>query len=448
MPRTEQKKISRKGISKITVSGYKSIKNEISIDIKQLTILAGANSSGKSSILQPLLLLKQTLEQAYDPGPLNLNGPHVTFTQLDQIFSRLKKNQYTKEIQIGFENEEKEYLQIIYGRNKDNKIFISSMTTKSHSQKKQTLTPEMTTEQIIQQSPPLIQKFYQDQLKKQNKIRSELKVLRQRCFLVPTIEYYKENSTGPAIYSFSPAQEIGRMEIDDNISQIIHVPGLRGNPERFYALYSVGPGFPGSFERYTATVIHHWQSTKQMKILDALNNDLESLGLTWKVSANAMNDTQVELYVGRLPHAKTGGARDLVSVADVGFGVSQTLPLLVALHVAKPGQIVYVEQPEIHLHPRAQANLADIIVTAANRGVKTVIETHSNTLLLALRTAIVKEKISSENVILHWFTRDENGWTKIQSSTPSAEGGFDCPDEFGEIELKQENEYLDAIDKH
>ena len=58
------------GITKIAVKGFKSIAEECEIDIHPLTILAGANSSGKSSIMQPLLMLKQTLEAPYDPGPL------------------------------------------------------------------------------------------------------------------------------------------------------------------------------------------------------------------------------------------------------------------------------------------------------------------------------------------------------------------------------------------
>jgi hypothetical protein len=77
------------GITKIAISGFKSISNEQSVDIKPLTILCGANSSGKSSIMQPLLLLKQTLESSYDPGPLLLDGPNVRFTSTDQVLSRV-----------------------------------------------------------------------------------------------------------------------------------------------------------------------------------------------------------------------------------------------------------------------------------------------------------------------------------------------------------------------
>src|SRR5579864_3936465 len=77
------------GITKIAVEGFKSIAKRQEIEIAPLTILAGANSSGKSSIMQPLLLLKQTLEAQYDPGPLLISGPNVKFTSTKQFLSRM-----------------------------------------------------------------------------------------------------------------------------------------------------------------------------------------------------------------------------------------------------------------------------------------------------------------------------------------------------------------------
>ncbi len=79
------------GITRLTVCGFKSIRQECSIDIAPLTILAGANSSGKSSMLQPLLLIKQTLEAPFDPGALLLNGPNVQFTSANQLLSKSNK---------------------------------------------------------------------------------------------------------------------------------------------------------------------------------------------------------------------------------------------------------------------------------------------------------------------------------------------------------------------
>ncbi len=72
----------------ITVGGFESIDHEQTIELRPLTILAGANNSGKSSMIQPLLSLKQTLEAPYDPGPLMLNGPNVRFTLVEQFLNR------------------------------------------------------------------------------------------------------------------------------------------------------------------------------------------------------------------------------------------------------------------------------------------------------------------------------------------------------------------------
>ncbi|MFZ2535112.1 AAA family ATPase, partial [Methanothrix sp.] len=79
------------GITRISVKGFKSLAEECSIEVRPLTILAGANSSGKSSIMQPLLMMKQTLEATYDPGPLLLDGPNVRFTSADQFLFRSAK---------------------------------------------------------------------------------------------------------------------------------------------------------------------------------------------------------------------------------------------------------------------------------------------------------------------------------------------------------------------
>jgi predicted ATPase len=148
--------------------------------------------------------------------------------------------------------------------------------------------------------------------------------------------------------------------------------------------------------------------------LQELSNDLKSLGLTWKIEAKRVDDTQVELRVGRMPRPNRGDTRDLVSIADVGFGVSQTLPVVVALRAARPGQLVYIEQPEIHLHPRAQVAMARLLVTAANHGVRVVAETHSSLILLAVQTLVAEGKIDPGLVGLNWFLREKmSGATRI-----------------------------------
>src|SRR5262245_19854268 len=78
-------------ITSISVSGFKSIVDKQTLEVRPLTLLAGANSSGKSSMMQPLLLLKQTLEAQYDPGPLLLNGPNAKFSSVEQFWPLLDR---------------------------------------------------------------------------------------------------------------------------------------------------------------------------------------------------------------------------------------------------------------------------------------------------------------------------------------------------------------------
>src|SRR5208337_2297650 len=102
------------GFTQVSVRGYKSIAHRQSIDIRPLTILAGANSSGKSSIVQPLLLLKQTLEASYDPGTLLLDGPNVRYTSGDQFLSRPGTGQSRDILEIEMVIDSDQRLKIVY----------------------------------------------------------------------------------------------------------------------------------------------------------------------------------------------------------------------------------------------------------------------------------------------------------------------------------------------
>ena len=118
-----------------------------------------------------------------------------------------------------------------------------------------------------------------------------------------------------------------------------------------------------------------------------------------------------------------------------------------ALLVATPGQIVYIEQPEIHLHPKAQYKMAELLAEAANRGVKVVIETHSSLLLRGIQTFVTQGKLAPNRVKLHWFTRDNDGATVVNATDLDENGAFgeEWPEDFGGMELHAEPAYLDAV---
>ena len=440
-------KDQNKGITAISVQGFKSLANESRIEIRPLTILAGANSSGKSSIMQPLLLMKQTLEAGYDPGPLLLNGPNVKFTSASQFISRLQKHSNSQEFSVAIENIEYDFvLKNVFSVPKNQVLEIREMIIK---QGKRSF--HLRSGQSSEHLKNAISEFRSVKIKWP---KEELKVARDWCFLDVDFESFDniERFGLPTSQETAVARvllsSIGVFSsiISECVYALIHVPGLRGNPERVYPRTATGPDFPGTFEHYVATIIADWQKTKdgRLKRLEAM---LADLGLTGKISAKVVNDAQIELQVGRLPKAKQDGD-DLVSIADVGFGVSQVLPVLVALLVAKPGQLVYLEQPELHLHPRAQYVLAKILAETAKRGVKLVVETHSALLLLQVQTLVAKGDLDPDLVKLHWFSRsDEDGTTSIESADLDQNGAFgDWPEDFGDVEWKAEGAYLDAVE--
>jgi predicted ATPase len=426
------------GIVRITVSGYKSIIQEQSIEIRPLTILAGANSSGKSSIMQPLLLLKQTLEATYDPGALLLNGPNVRFTSVDQLLSRVSgKRVDTFSVGIGVGNTT---LATYFNRQLNKGIEIKQMTHLS-KEEETTFRMGMSQDEIMAVIPSSFKELHEI-ISAGAKVKPAWVIVRNRCFL----DLALQDREGRQVL-FSQLKLSLSEAVEPHIRGLIHVPGLRGNPERNYPVTAVGSTFPGTFEKYVASVIAQWQANEDDDRLGKLNKDLESLGLTWKVTAKPISDTEVELQVGRLIHAARGGAHDLVSIADVGFGVSQTLPVLVALHAAEPGQLVYLEQPEIHLHPNAQVRMAYVLAEAANRGVRMVVETHSSLLLLGIQSLVAEGELSPDRVKLHWFQRHDDGATEVKSADLNEVGAFgDWPEDFAQVALEAESRYLDAAE--
>ncbi len=426
----------------IEVAGFKSAIDPVRVNFRDITILAGANSTGKSTIMQPLLLIKQTIEKPFAPGALAIDGPLARFTNAEQFFSRGASDGNVQKFSVMFESGAKK-VRFVYEMSAGAEMDLVETSfkwgNKMHSWRNG---------QILDTNDKSLVEELANQIgvpeRDISKIlrRAELRVARDRAVLVAGFVGHDAALSALLGFLASPATAVV-----NEVRNLIYLPGLRGNPERNYVISAGGPQYPGSFNDYVASIIHLW-GTKADSRLKRLEDNLKRLGLTWRVTTRAVDDTRVEVRVGRLPSAARGGARDTVNIADVGFGVSQTLPVLVALLAATRNQIVFIEQPELHLHPRAQVAMADIIIQSAENGVRPVIETHSSLLILALQAAIAGGRIAPHRLSLNWFTRDAIGQTHVTEAQIDEDGSYgDWPEDFAATDLDLQDRYMTLVER-
>lgn len=418
--------VDRRAITHVSAAGFKSIADETSVELGLISIFAGANSSGKSSLLQPLLLMKQTVEASFDPGPLKLDGPNVEFSAPDQLFSFGVGKPAATALSCGLKFPDGEGVRFEY-RADGLRMELRSV------------------DHTLPGGAPLEVGPHHDLNGLRERLQRERSLpnlrsatLRQdRCFLFVDVETHERKWT----------ESLGQERVARVLRQLIHVPGVRGSRHRYYPGSEVRGAMPGVFNDYAASLISRWTEEKDQRLQD-LSSALQTLELGWKVQGQRRDASTVEVFVSRTVTALRGGAHDLVNVADTGFAVSQSLPVLVALITAEPGQVVYVEQPEVHLHPRAQVGMARLLVEAARRGVQVVVETHSELLLTALRRLVADEEIAPDAFRLHWFSRDEQGQTRVESAMLDRAGAFGTwPVDFADVQLDEDARYNEAAFK-
>ena len=428
-------------IERVILAGFKSFAERTEVALRPLTILAGANGAGKSTLMHALLLLKQTLESDYDAGPLRIDGPHVAFSQVEQMLWA-GPPQRAAQFTLGFHLSSRHGYEATFRQGEGGVPPLEiAQATYVYRDQRAALSLEPSQEQFaaylrLLGSLGVVLPNGQD-------LDFSSVVQRQGFFLfVPLLIRSLDSEQADGLSLFHPPIS---PDVERDVRGIIHLPGLRGNPRRTYPAAAVGSSFRGPFTHYVAGVIAEWQRRQDGR-LDRLSEDLKALGLTSRVRAHQVSDVALALRVGRTANAQ---GDDTVDIADAGLGLSQALPVLVALLVAEPGQLVLVEHPELHLHPRAVRALAGPIQRAVQRGVWVMLETHSDLLLISLQELVARGVLPPEHVQLHWAQRDERGASMLHSTTLDANGdwGEDVPVDFEDIRLNAVSSYLKATFK-
>lgn len=183
-------------------------------------------------------------------------------------------------------------------------------------------------------------------------------------------------------------------------------------------------------------------SKTRATLSEAVNSWLEYLGVAQKMTTFDRGKMGHELKIST---GQKGQTRDLT---HVGVGVSQVLPILVMSLLAKRGDVLILEQPELHLHPRVQTRLADFFVTMELLDKQCLIETHSEYLINRLRFMVAKsdDTALADNTTLYFVEKDADmGYSKYRPVTINKYGVIeDWPDGFFDESEKMAVEILRA----
>lgn len=244
------------------------------------------------------------------------------------------------------------------------------------------------------------------------------------------------------------------MQVGRTLVSTRHLGGLRAAPQVLYPTSSrAQQGELGRDGEYSAAVLYAWrnrnvdcflpdQPSESMPLARAVQQWAAHLGLFDSIEAHHQAALGIDLKV-RQP-----GVDDEIDITAVGLGVSQLLPVLLRCLLSRPGDLVLLEQPELHLHPASQQKLAEFLLACARSGRQLVVETHSEHLVnrLRLRAASDDGDEIASIVGLVFATRDEAmGETTYRSVGLNPYGGLtEWPDGFMVEGVRDARELLEA----
>jgi len=379
--------------TRILLDNFKAWRGDYTeINLAPVTVFLGANSSGKSSILQSLLLLKQTVASPDRSIHLNLSGNEINdyfnFGEFDDVLSH---GVAPRKFGLGF-SYSPQYKKNIhdfwaeYVRTPSGAAVVNDM--------------EFTGENIG---------FY---LTKENigVYRLSLDNFKGGHEIGKSKDYAPERSIALSDEALKALGEDGKyaedlsLNLRRKLESIIYLGPLRRPPERDYVWNKMRPGTMAMDGGNFSQVLIADQSLdniphKTESIAKGVSKWLQRMGIAEELEVRQIGSSaHYELIVH-----KDGVASNL---RDVGIGVSQVLPVLTVAYFAPPGSTVILEEPEIHLHPLAQSVLAELFVEASQeRKVQFLVETHSEHLFRRLQTLVAKQTLNIDECRMYFVER-------------------------------------------
>lgn len=427
-------------ITHIRVKNFKSWKDSGEVKLAPLTGFFGTNNSGKSSLLQMLLLLKQTI----GTDEILFFGDENSLVNLGSFREMIHGHKDGEPLELEFGCKVQKPF-TIHQYDRLGYRPISSLNVENFTFNATIFCIE--NEISIQKGGYRVKSENENQTLKDDSIPSiigpalrgksenEEQVIKgnfsRRIYGQP----YSSKSSDDPIIQFS--SEFKRL-----FSHLYYLGPTRVDPRRLYIWNGEHPEHPGQWGNQTidALLSARVRSLKtsheeeEVPIEQRVSYWLQEMGLAHSFSLDWTGSTSSERgYEVRIQKTPSNPP---VTLVDMGYGLGQFLPVLVLCYYAPEGSALILEQPGIHLHPKVQSQLADLLIEiVTERNLQILIESHSEHFLNRLQRRIAEEDITPDKTALY-FCRNEEGVSTIEKLKM---------DEFGNIANWPENFFGDEM---
>jgi predicted ATPase len=411
----------------LSFQNFKSWEDTGEIKLAPITGFFGTNSSGKSAILQFLLMLKQTMESS-DRKQVLHTGDDKTYVNLGTFYDIAHNHTIPSTITFSLEWDFPKLLKIFNPESskeenfslnylafsskiklEKERIFVDNFCYKFPSNS-QTIS-FILTKRYTTKANPFWDRIYDLKANGYKLKKSEMK---RSSLLFPMKNYGFPELVNLAFQNTSFLSYF-TLSYEKAFQNIYYLGPLREYPQRIYSWAGGEPqdvGHRGELAIPALLASRKKDLGNQMNIEKKVAYWLKELGLihSFRVAAIAEDRPYYEVRVKRSPNSSE------VLITDVGFGVSQILPVLVLCYYAPKGSTIILEQPEIHLHPSVQSGLADVFIDVIqNRKIQIILESHSEHLLHRLQRRIAEEKdgLTNQDISLYFCDMTPEGNSKL-----------------------------------
>lgn len=414
-------------INKLRIENFKGVRDQAEFDIKPITLFIGPNSSGKSSCIHALAALSQTVKLPNSGRPLVLDDEFAQ-VHLGRFIEVIHSKSYTDAISIGFDTVvgDRSLIRAVGTRLK--KLLKSDAFAVDYSFKSTRRTQDVYLDRAEYRSGNASLTFKMDQKKTAFTVKAGNKTL---DFVAPNDSslspraYLPRKETDDSIYELLFMNDLGRQIINAELTSVLYLGPFRQSPLRRYPTRGSSPTEVGAQGENTITLLaNEFVQTKTRPHLREVGKWLSALGLAKSVElarlgSSDLFDVKVKLADGaNLP------------IADLGYGMSQVLPVLAQCSFAPRGATLLFEQPELHLHPTAAHKMASVLVEAqASKGLHIVAETHSSDLFFGLLEEVRQGRFELANLVAYKVKRvdGQSQFAKIEIEQ-DADGSIDVLD--------------------